>query len=44
MRRSRSLTEYAIELPASSEGELTISVRSDVPYRAFHWFALQPET
>jgi len=40
---SGSLAEIAIELPASSARELDLSVRSDVPYRVFHWFVLQPD-
>jgi len=35
------LAEYAVDLPPSAESSLRISVRSDVPYRAFHWFVLQ---
>ena len=40
---SGPLAEYTVELPASSARELTISVRSDVPYRVFHWFVLQQD-
>jgi hypothetical protein len=38
-----ALAEVAIDLPPSSSRELGVSVRSDVPYRAFHWFVLQPD-
>ncbi len=38
-----SLAELEVELPASTTDEVAISVRSDVPYRAFHWFVLQPD-
>jgi hypothetical protein len=40
---SGALAEFMVELPASGEAELAVSVRADVPYRAFHWFVLQPD-
>lgn len=40
---SGALAEVTVELPPSSDNELTISIRSDVSYHAFHWFVLQPD-
>lgn len=40
---SGALAESVVELAAGGDRELEISVSSDVPYRAFHWFVLQPD-
>jgi hypothetical protein len=36
-----SFVDVALELPAGSSR--TLRTRSDGPYRAYHWFVLQPE-
>jgi hypothetical protein len=38
-----SLAEVTLELPAPGARELEVRVRASGAYRAFHWFALQPE-
>jgi hypothetical protein len=37
-----AFVEIAFDLPAPDGAELPIDVQADGPYRAFHWFALQP--
>jgi hypothetical protein len=38
-----ALVEIALDLPAPGEREVEVRVSATGPYRAFHWFVLQPE-
>jgi hypothetical protein len=37
------LVEVAFELPVPAAREVKVHIAANGPYRAFHWFALQPE-
>jgi hypothetical protein len=38
-----TFVELAIDLPAQHTAELTLHTDAAAPYRAFHWFVLQPD-